>query len=136
LATYNQVYFDTASLGLMTPATIAAAQQFSQDLGAGRLNKTDLNKLVQDTRQGMKSFLEVTEGTLSFTPPFGHGLLQIAASLRKPVKAIILSDDYPSFQMIWRDAGHPVCFFEKKEDEALDYERLSSLGSVDGWLRK
>jgi cysteine desulfurase/selenocysteine lyase len=126
LANSNQVYLDTASLGLMTPATITAAQQFTQELGSGQWSKTMLDELVEQARHAMKSFLEIAAGTLSFTPPFGHGLLQIAASLRRPVKALILSDDYPSFQAIWRDTGHPVCFFEKEVDELLDYNRLLS----------
>lgn len=94
----KQIYLDTVSLGLMAPATIAAAQQFSESLGTGRIEKQVLDDLLHDTRTAVKSFLNSTEGLLSFTPPFGYVLLQIAASIRKPLKALILSDDYPSFQ--------------------------------------
>lgn len=105
----QQTYLNTASCGLISQATAAAAQQFyQQHLRHGGTPRAQWYEQLAATRQLAADWLGAQVNELAFVSNFTSGMNVVVPMLRSFGKVLLLEGDYPSLTLPWQLHGHRV----------------------------
>jgi selenocysteine lyase/cysteine desulfurase len=95
----NTIYLNTASCGLVPPATLAAANKLYAELEHNSSTRAEAWRFNEEgrIRETIASFLNVPAKNIAMIPNFSWAINGIVQSLNGTEKVLLYKSDYPSF---------------------------------------
>ena len=124
-ATQSQTYLNTASCGLISRATAAAAQQvYQQHLRHGGTPRAQWYAQIATTRQLAAEWLGAQANEIAFVSNFTSGMNVVVPMLRSFGTVLLLEGDYPSLTLPWQLHGHRVVTCPTEANGAFALEQV------------
>ncbi len=121
----GQTYLNTASCGLVSSATAAAAQQFYQQLlEQGGAPRNDWYAQISLLRQEVADWLETEADEIALLPNFSVACNYVARALTGCSRVLLLDSDYSSLTLPWLLPDYQVHYFSAAPNGAIDLNVL------------
>ena len=121
----GQTYLNTASCGLVSSATAAAAQQFYQQLlEQGGAPRNDWYAQISLLRQEVATWLGAEADEIALLPNFSVACNYVARALVGCSRVLLLDRDYSSLTLPWLLPDYQVHYFSAAPNGAIDLNGL------------
>lgn len=125
----EKIYVNTASCGLLSKESIAAATAFLETMqtNASKAAETIRDEVIERIRSKVASFLDAPVQQLAFLPNFSWGLNAIVQSLKGNEKVLLYNNDYPSLTAPFKINGFDITWIEDKDGFGIESEQLKQM---------
>lgn len=123
-------YLNTAGAGLVSPESIAAAEDFQNKslVNPPKYFFQFMDEGLPDLRQKMAALLHAKPSQIAFTPNFSYSLLAVIDSIRSSVKNVLLyKDDYPSLTLPFELGGFQIHYVENEGEFAIPVSKIKEI---------
>ena len=121
----EQTYLNTASCGLISSATAAAAQQFYQQLlEQGGAPRNDWYAQIPLLRQEVADWLGAAADEIALLPNFSVACNYVARALTGCSRVLLLDSDYSSLTLPWLLPDYQVHYCSATPSGAIDLNGL------------
>lgn len=110
----EQIYLNTASCGLVAPATLAAANKLYADLGVNGSKYSEQWRMNDEgrIRQVIADFIGAPAGNVAMVPNFTWALNALVQSLKGTERVLLYKNDYPSVLEPFRINGFDITWID------------------------
>ena len=121
----EQTYLNTASCGLVSEATAAAAQQFYQELlEQGGAPRNDWYAQIPALRQEVATWLGTEADEVALLPNFSVACNYVTRAFTDYSRVLLLDSDYSSLTLPWLLPDYQVHYFSAAPNGAIDLNGL------------
>ncbi len=123
-------YLNTAAVGLVSPESVVAAQQFQKGTttNAAATFIDWMGKNLPVLREKVAGLLKGQSNQIAFTPNFSYSIQSIAGNLRSKVKKVLLyKEDYPSLNLPFELGGFEVHYVENREGFLISLDDIMEI---------
>jgi selenocysteine lyase/cysteine desulfurase len=123
-------YLNTAAAGLLSPASVSAANAFNESLLA---NPSEsflhfLHDRLPQLRKKTARLLGTRASQIAFAPNFSFGLLSVISNLAPDLKRVLLyGDDYPSLNMPFELGGFGTHYVRSPDGFSIRMEDIRTI---------
>lgn len=124
------VYLNTASVGLISPESVSAAERFLHDSINNSSNAfmTWMEDALPELRKETAALMTASTSEIAFTPNFSFSLLAVIQSISPKLRKVLLyKDDYPSLNLPFELSGFDVYHVETKDGFAISLSDIMDM---------
>ena len=122
----NQVYLNTASCGLVAPATVAAATQLYASFETNSSTRSEEWRANEEgrIRQVIADFIDAPATNVAMIPNFSWAMNGIIQSLKGTERVLLYARDYPSFVEPFRINKFAVTWVDAPDGFNIDMDAV------------
>jgi len=133
-ATESYTYFNTASCGLISLATMNCSHSYQHLLGhQGSVYRDTLFDEMQKIKAVIGEFIHATPQDLALIPNFSSGMNYIVPMLQSLGSVLLIENDYPSLTLPWQLHNYEVHWLPQNPPQ--DLKSLIDLDQIAEKLR-
>ena len=120
------IYLNTASCGLVPPATLAAANRLYASFGENSSTRSEEWRVNEEPaiRQSIASFIGAPAANVAMVPNFSWAMNGIVQSLKGTERVLLYRHDYPSLLEPFQINGFEITWVDAPDGFNIDMDRV------------